>query len=75
MARHLTLAERDLLAQLLHQGHEQNQIAATLRRSPATICRELKRNRTGGAYHAGQAHEHSSTQRASRSSDTSATGS
>ena len=66
MARHLTLAERDLLAQLLHQGHEQNQIAATLRRSPATICRELKRNRTGGAYHAGQAHEQARQRRRDR---------
>lgn len=66
MARHLTLAERDLLAQLLHQGHQQNEIAAALQRSPATICRELKRNRTGGTYHAGQAHEQARQRRRER---------
>jgi transposase, IS30 family len=66
MARHLTLAERDLLAQLLHQGHQQNEIAVALKRSPTTICRELKRNRTGGAYHAGQAHEQARKRRRGR---------
>jgi IS30 family transposase len=66
MARHLTLAERDLLAQLLHQGHSQKDIAAALQRSPGTICRELKRNRTGGTYHAGQAHEQSRRRRRER---------
>ncbi len=66
MARHLTLAERDLLAQLLHQGHLQKEIAAALNRSRGTICRELKRNRTGGAYLAGQAHEQARQRRRER---------
>lgn len=66
MARHLTLAERDLLAQWLHQGHQQNEIAAALKRSPTTICRELNRNRTGGTYHAGQAHEQARQRRRER---------
>lgn len=66
MARHLTLAERDLLAQLLHQGYQQNEVAAVLKRSEGTVSRELKRNRTGWAYHAGQAHEKARQRRRDR---------
>lgn len=57
MASHLKLWERDHLAQLFHQGHSQKDIAAALQRSEGTISRELKRNRTGDAYFAGQAQQ------------------
>lgn len=57
MACHLTKEERDLLAQLLHRGFSQGQIAETLGRDPGTISRELARNRVGGEYFAAQAQE------------------
>jgi transposase, IS30 family len=66
MARHLTLAERDLLAQLRHAGYQQNEIAQRLQRSPSCISRELGRNSTGGVYHAGQAHERARQRRRQR---------
>jgi IS30 family transposase len=52
MPGHLTKEERDRLAQLHHQGFAQVEIAAALKRSPGTISRELKRNRTGSSYFA-----------------------
>ena len=55
MANHLTLEERDRIAHLWHQGAAQQEIAHTLGRSPATISRELRRNRTHGEYYAAQA--------------------
>jgi IS30 family transposase len=55
MASHLTLEERDRIAQLVHQGLEQEEIAARLNRAPSTISRELRRNRTGDEYFAAQA--------------------
>jgi IS30 family transposase len=55
MAGHLTLEERDRIVQLRHQGADQQEIAQALGRSPATISRELRRNRTGGEYGAAQA--------------------
>ena len=57
MAEHLTLEERDRLAQLWHQGAAQKQIAESLGRSPATISRELRRNRLGQEYYSGQAQQ------------------
>ena len=66
MARHLTLAERDLLAQLLYQGYQQKQIAQRLQRSPSCISRELGRNSTAGTYHAGQAQEKARQRRRER---------
>jgi len=57
MPSHLTKEERDQLAQFHHQGYSQLEIAKALDRSPSTICRELKRNRTGGVYLAAQAHD------------------
>lgn len=56
MACHLTLEERDRIAQLQYQGANQKEIAKALDRSPATISRELRRNRTTREYFAGQAH-------------------
>jgi len=55
MASHLTMEERDRIAQMRHQGVGQNMIAEALNRSPATISRELRRNGTGGQYFAAQA--------------------
>jgi IS30 family transposase len=55
MANHLTLEERDRLAQLRHQGADQQEIAQALGRCPSTISRELRRNRTAGEYLAAQA--------------------
>jgi len=57
MARHLTKAERDRIAQLRHQGFLQSEIAAALQRDPGTISRELRRNRVGVHYFAAQAHD------------------
>ncbi len=52
MAGHLTLEERDRIAQLRHQHANRKEIARTLGRSPATIGRELRRNATGENYYA-----------------------
>ncbi len=57
MASHLTLEERDHIVQLAHQGSDQKEIAGTLNRSPSTISRELRRNRTDDNYRAGQAQQ------------------
>src|SRR5437867_5385689 len=66
MASHLTLEERDRLAQFLHQGLEQKEIASILGRSTSTICRELQRNPTGKEYLAGQAQQHAERRRSER---------
>jgi len=55
MANHLTLEERDRIAQLQQRGTLQKDIAKALHRDPATVSRELRRNRTGDEYYAGQA--------------------
>ncbi len=57
MARHLTKEERDRIAQLLHRGMLQREIAQALGRDPGTISRELGRNRVGREYFAAQAHD------------------
>jgi transposase, IS30 family len=66
MPGHLTKEERDRLAQLHHQGYMQLEIARALNRSPGTISRELKRNRTCEVYHAAQAQEHAQRRRRER---------
>jgi IS30 family transposase len=66
MAEHLTSQERDGIAQLHHQGYPQCRIAAELNRSPATISRELRRNATGGSYHAAQAQRRAERRRQER---------
>lgn len=43
---HFTLDERKYLQKLLSEGHSLRQIAAILERSPSSISREIKRNRT-----------------------------
>ena len=66
MASHLTMEERDRIAHLRHQGADQKEIAKALDRSPATISRELRRNRTRDEYFAAQAQSHSQRRRRDR---------
>jgi IS30 family transposase len=66
MASHLTLEERDRIAQLRHQGADQKEIAEAIGRSPATISRELRRNRIGREYYAGQAQQEAGRRRRER---------
>ena len=66
MPKHLTAKERDHLARLRHQGASQREIASVLKRSPATISRELKRNRTDGEYLSGQAQRQAERRRRER---------
>ena len=67
MARHLTLEARDRIARLPHQGAEQKEIARAVGRSCATISRELRRNRTGDEFLAGQAQRRAESRRRARS--------
>lgn len=66
MARHLTLQERDRIAQLCHQGADQKDIAQAIGRCPSTISRELWRNRTGDEYYAAQAQQEAERRRRER---------
>jgi IS30 family transposase len=66
MAGHLTLEERDRIAQLRHQQADQNEIAQALGRCPSTISRELRRNGTGNEYYAGQAQRNAERRRRER---------
>lgn len=66
MARHLTSEERDRIAQLLHRGANQKEIAQALARCPSTIGRELQRNRTGDEYFAAGAQRQAEQRRSER---------
>ena len=66
MANHLTLAERDRIAQLRFQGADQKEIAQAVGRSPSTISRELQRNRTDDEYLAAQAQREAERRRQQR---------
>ena len=66
MARHLTREERDRIARMFYQGYEQKEIARLIERSPATVCRELRRNRTDDGYFAAQAQHTAEHRRAER---------
>jgi IS30 family transposase len=66
MAQHLTLEERDRIAQLRHRGADQQEIAQALGRSSATISRELRRNRTGSDYFAAGAQRQAERRRSER---------
>lgn len=70
MPNHLTIAERDRLAQLRSEGFTQKKIAERLHRDPSTISRELKRNRVEEAYHAGQAQRLAERRRSERPLET-----
>jgi transposase, IS30 family len=53
----LSLNERIAIMRLVDQGVSQADVARRIGRSPATVCRELKRNRNAdGDYHAAMAH-------------------
>ncbi len=66
MANHLTLEERDRIAQLRHQGADQKEIARAVERCPSTISRELRRNRTNSGYFAAQAQREAERRRRER---------
>lgn len=66
MHDHLTLEERDRIAQLLQQGATRTEIALALNRHKSTIGRELERNGTGDAYFPGQAQRESERRRSDR---------
>jgi IS30 family transposase len=55
MAVHLTLEEREIIAQMHWDGKMQTQIADRLGRDKSTISRELRRNRSRNGYWAGAA--------------------
>jgi len=67
MSGHLTLQERDQIAQWHSRGYLQQEIAQRLGRSRSTISRELARNRTGREYYAGQAQRLAEQRRRERS--------
>jgi IS30 family transposase len=48
---HFTLDERKYLQELLEQGHSIRKIASILGRSPSSVSREIKRNRSKNRYH------------------------
>jgi len=66
MSSHLTMEERDCIAQLRYRGANQKEIARALKRSPATISRELRRNRTQNEYYAAQAQQQAERRRRER---------
>lgn len=66
MPSHLTAAERDRIAQLVHRGANQKEIAVALQRSRATVSRELRRNRQGPEYHACEAQDQAQSRRRER---------
>lgn len=66
MASQLTIEERDQIAQWKSRQSSQAEIAQALGRSPATISRELTRNRTGEEYLAAQAQRKSEQRRRAR---------
>jgi transposase, IS30 family len=66
MASHLTMEERDRIAQLRCRQASQKEIARALGRSPATVSRELRRNRQGPEYYAAQAQRESERRRRER---------
>ena len=66
MPSHLTVDERDRIAQLRHQGADQKEVARALGRSAATISRELRRNRMGEEYYAGHAQREAERRRRER---------
>ena len=66
MPGHLTVEERDRLAQLRYEKATQEEIALALGRSASTVSRELRRNSTGSDYHAGVAQRKAEERRRER---------
>ena len=66
MARHLTLEERERVSQMVHARCSQAEIARRLKRHPATISRELRRNRNPNGYWAASAQVKADARRSHR---------
>jgi len=60
---HLTAFERGQIQALLEEGRSVNHIARGLRRSPSTVSREMRRNRTPHGYDAQKAQQRYQTRR------------
>lgn len=66
MPGHLTMEERDRIAQLRNQQASQTEIAEALGRCKSTISRELRRNAAGDDYYAGMAQRKAGQRRTNR---------
>lgn len=66
MPSHLTMEERDRIAQLRSQNATQAEIALALGRSASTLSRELGRNSSGADYYAGSAQRQAEQRRRDR---------
>lgn len=66
MAVHLTLEERELIAQKRAAGESRRAIARDLGRSPGTISRELRRNRSRNGYFPSRAQNRAAQRRRER---------
>ena len=66
MAHHLTLEEREVVAQMRSSGSSQTEIARRLDRAGSTICRELQRNRSRNGYWAVAAQKKADRRRCQR---------
>jgi len=64
--RHLTLSERETIANLLFAGHGPTVISRALGRSPSTISREIGRNSVNGRYRPSVAHQRCLSRRSGR---------
>src|SRR5262245_60173318 len=63
MARHLTLAERQVLQELLQRIGSRTEVARLMNRHPSTIYRELSRNSSARGYRAKHAQRVASDRR------------
>ena len=66
MAGHVTLEEREVLAQRRAAGASMRMIAMELDRNPSTISHELRRNRSGNCYFPSKAQEEAAQRRRDR---------
>jgi transposase, IS30 family len=66
MASHLTVEEREVIAQMHRAGKMQTQIADRIGRSKSTISRELRRNRSRNGYWAVAAQRKAERRRSER---------
>ncbi|MCY3788154.1 MAG: helix-turn-helix domain-containing protein, partial [Gemmatimonadetes bacterium] len=66
----LTEYQRYQIYALKKAGQNQQRIAETLRVSPSTICRELRRNRGQRGYRPGQAHQQALARRRTKAQAT-----
>ena len=66
MPRHVTLEERDRIAQLFGNGEIQAEVARQIGKDKSTVSRELKRNASDAGYLAAQAQRKSEVRRRDR---------